>query len=80
LPSHEQEENLLGRNSVDGCSPFCWRLGFGSKALLMVKTTCYKCEAEIQLEEEDKDAVHPLCADCDNSFDDWFAQQLRMFK
>jgi hypothetical protein len=76
LPSHEQEENLLGRNSVDGCSPFCWRLGFWSKALLMVKSTCYKCEAEIELDDEDEFAVHPMCDECQSSFDNWFASQL----
>lgn len=46
----------------------------------MVKTTCYKCNIEIELEDEDENAVHPFCADCENDFDDWFAQQLRMFK
>lgn len=46
----------------------------------MVKTTCYKCEAEIELEDENENAVHPLCEDCGDDFDDWFAQQLRMFK
>jgi hypothetical protein len=40
-------------------------------------TTCYKCEAEI---EAFVGQVHPLCEECAEDFDDWFAQQLRMFK
>jgi hypothetical protein len=46
----------------------------------MVKTTCYKCETEIELADEDEFAVHPMCADCQSSFDEWFAGQLRMLK
>ena len=26
-----------------------------------------------------KDEVHPLCAECQQSFDDWFNKQLTMF-
>jgi hypothetical protein len=40
-------------------------------------TTCYKCEAEI---EAFVGQVHPLCDECQEDFDDWFTQQLRMFK
>jgi hypothetical protein len=39
-------------------------------------TTCYKCETEIVAEVGQ---VHPLCESCDESFEDWFAEQLRMF-
>jgi PHP family Zn ribbon phosphoesterase len=40
----------------------------------MSKTTCYKCETEIEV--EDLTVVHPLCADCANIFDSWFQEQL----
>jgi len=43
----------------------------------MSKTTCYKCEAEIEIESEF--AVHPLCDECQASFEDWFSQQLQVF-
>ena len=41
------------------------------------KTTCYKCAKSIMAKPAE---VHPLCLDCQESFDDWFEQQLRMFK
>jgi hypothetical protein len=41
------------------------------------KTNCYKCAIVIMAPQGD---VHPLCVDCQESFDDWFAQQLRMFE
>ncbi len=39
-------------------------------------TTCYKCETEIKAYVGQ---VHPLCGECENDFDDWFSQQLKMF-
>ncbi len=41
------------------------------------KVECYKCEAEVEVEDEY--TVHPLCADCQTSFEDWFNEQLRAF-
>lgn len=38
-------------------------------------TTCYKCECELMAP---KGVVHPLCVDCEETFDDWFAEQLRL--
>jgi hypothetical protein len=32
-------------------------------------TECYKCETKIMSEVE---IVHPLCANCDDSFESWF--------
>lgn len=43
----------------------------------MEKTTCYQCEAEIEAEVGQ---VHPLCDECDTSFEDWMTEQLAMFK
>lgn len=40
----------------------------------MVKTECYQCEAEIEVEEAKQ--VHPLCADCQNEFDDWLQTEM----
>jgi hypothetical protein len=40
-------------------------------------TDCYKCEAKVMAEVGQ---VHPLCADCQESFDDWFQRQLTLFK
>lgn len=40
----------------------------------MVKTTCYKCETEIEV-ISDK-VVHPLCGNCEEDFDDWFQREL----
>lgn len=42
---------------------------------MAVKTECYKCDTEIEV--EDIGQVHPLCAECENEFDDWFATALR---
>jgi len=36
-------------------------------------TACYKCQDEIVAPEG---AVHPLCEDCETSFDEWFAKAL----
>jgi len=36
-------------------------------------TTCYKCDAEIEADSTD---VHPLCDDCQDSFDNWLTAQL----
>ena len=36
-------------------------------------TACYKCDDEIVAPEG---AVHPLCEDCDDVFDDWFSKEL----
>lgn len=44
----------------------------------MAKTTCYKCETEIEVEDEN--TVHPLCEECELEFDDWFTRQLSVFK
>lgn len=35
-------------------------------------TYCYKCSAKIMAAIGE---VHPLCAECQNSFDDWFASE-----
>jgi hypothetical protein len=40
-------------------------------------TTCYKCENLIMAE---RGAVHPLCGECSKSFEDWFEEQLKVFK
>lgn len=37
---------------------------------------CYRCDKEIMAAKGD---VHPLCAVCQQSFDDWFNKQLTMF-
>lgn len=39
-------------------------------------TTCYKCDCELMARVGE---VHPLCADCQESFDDWFQRQLAVF-
>jgi predicted RNA-binding Zn-ribbon protein involved in translation (DUF1610 family) len=39
----------------------------------MEQTECYKCGTEITAFEG---AVHPLCSDCETSFDAWFAEAL----
>jgi hypothetical protein len=39
----------------------------------MEKTNCYNCETEVQAPEG---AVHPICSDCETSFDAWFALAL----
>lgn len=39
----------------------------------MEKTTCYKCDTEIEATHGE---VHPLCSACDKSFEDWFALAL----
>lgn len=39
-------------------------------------TYCYKCPTKIMAMVGE---VHPLCANCQNSFDDWFASQVAMF-
>jgi hypothetical protein len=36
-------------------------------------TDCYKCNAPIMAE---RGSVHPLCGECQESFDAWFAMQL----
>ena len=40
-------------------------------------TKCYKCEKNLLAV---KSAVHPLCDDCEASFDEWFNKQLEVFK
>lgn len=40
----------------------------------MIKTECYQCETEIQVQEITE--VHPLCADCQNEFDDWLQNEV----
>lgn len=40
------------------------------------QTTCYKCDTEI---EAFVGQVHPICGECEESFDDWFESQLRLF-
>lgn len=40
----------------------------------MTKTSCYKCQAEIEVEEAT--TVHPLCEACEQSWLDWFNEQL----
>lgn len=40
-------------------------------------TTCYKCPTKIMAMIGE---VHPLCVNCQTSFDDWFQQQLGLFK
>lgn len=40
----------------------------------METTECYKCDKEI---EAPKGAVHPLCDDCQSSFDNWFELALQ---
>jgi hypothetical protein len=40
-------------------------------------TDCYKCTKKIMALQG---MVHPLCDNCQGSFDDWFAQQLKMFE
>jgi hypothetical protein len=44
----------------------------------MEKTTCYKCEDEIEV--PDLTIVHPLCQECEGDFDNWFTEQLGVFK
>lgn len=44
---------------------------------VLVQTTCYKCECELMAPEG---IVHPLCASCEEDFDDWFSRQVSMFK
>lgn len=39
-------------------------------------TKCYKCEKDLLAV---KSAVHPLCDDCEESFDEWFSKQLEVF-
>lgn len=39
----------------------------------METTTCYKCDTQIEALEGQ---VHPLCADCEKSFDNWFENTL----
>jgi hypothetical protein len=40
----------------------------------MVKTTCYKCDTEIEVISDR--LVHPLCENCEEDFDSWFAKEL----
>jgi hypothetical protein len=40
-------------------------------------TTCYKCDTEVKAFVGQ---VHPLCGECQESFDDWFEHELGMFK
>lgn len=35
---------------------------------------CYKCKGALGYNPED--TVHPLCASCQDDFDDWFRNQL----
>jgi hypothetical protein len=44
----------------------------------MTKTDCYKCGVSIEALTDR--LVHPLCADCQESFDDWFERQLVLVK
>ena len=46
-------------------------MGGGS---VMVKTTCYKCDKEIEVLSDR--TVHSLCGECQESFDDWFQREL----
>lgn len=43
---------------------------------VLEQTTCYKCECELLAP---KGEVHPLCAECQDEHDRWFAEQLRAF-
>jgi hypothetical protein len=43
-----------------------------------LEAECYKCEAKIEVESEL--LVHPLCADCEEDFNDWFLHELGVFK
>lgn len=40
-------------------------------------TTCYKCPTKIMAMIGE---VHPLCADCQNNFDDWLEHELGLFR
>lgn len=40
----------------------------------MAKAECYDCDAEIEV--KDDTVVHPLCAECQNEFDDWLQNEL----
>lgn len=39
-------------------------------------TTCYKCDTEVKAFVGQ---VHPLCGECQESFDDWFEHELGVF-
>jgi hypothetical protein len=39
----------------------------------MEKTNCYNCETEITAPVG---SVHPICSDCQTSFDEWFTMAL----
>ena len=39
-------------------------------------TVCYKCPKKIMARIGE---VHPLCVDCQDSFDDWFEHELAVF-
>jgi hypothetical protein len=39
-------------------------------------TVCYKCPKKIMAMVG---AVHPLCVECQDSFDDWFERELAVF-
>lgn len=41
------------------------------------QTTCYQCDTEIVA---NANAVHPLCDNCEQGFDDWFSKQLEIFR
>jgi hypothetical protein len=41
---------------------------------MMIKTACYKCGSEIEVLSDR--LVHPLCGECQESFDDWFEREL----
>lgn len=43
---------------------------------VLEKTKCYQCETTIMAMEGE---VHPLCSDCQEEHDYWFADQLRSF-
>jgi hypothetical protein len=45
--------------------------------VVLERTKCYTCEIEIMARIGE---VHPLCADCQIEFDDWFQRQLSLFK
>ena len=46
-------------------------------ATTLEQTTCYKCGEKIEAEVGQ---VHPLCSECQDEHDRWFAEQMRMFK
>lgn len=40
----------------------------------MAKSECYQCDTKIEV--ADVTQVHPLCAECQNTFDDWLQNEV----